>query len=902
MHFTKEFITSLKQRISIEELIGKDVKLEKQAKHLVGLCPFHQETQPSFTVFPETQSFYCFGCGAGSKTVTQSSDHIAFLRAFHQLSFPQAVVRLAEITQTPLPQQPKDSAKTKNNLSDIIRETQPIASLEPTANSETPLPPQPEPEPISQEIFDLAAEFYHQQLFEPTGKAALDYLTQQRNRSLETIQQFKIGFAKGGRTLCDFLKQKNFTNAQLLRSGLAAKRGKHILDYFFGEILLFPHFKNNHVVGFTIKDLGRYKSKINLRLFTRDIFYHHDALNQSQQVILVEGESDLQSIWQFTAHQNVLALCGNSLTQPQLEYLLKAKITKVYLALDRDAPGEKATQKLTQQLSTAGMTVAPLQWHNHKDIDLWLRYTPPNQRRQAFSQLIREADEKSGPRQKQPHHQTNQKEQAPEIEKQSDSTLTIVKELFKTVVILLCIIFMLLKHSKTYIKQRKNPTPQTKHFHARPTYTVDALPVIEQKETVANYTVLLNQYQQTHGKPLKPVKRRPDKRQPAADAVCQFCGASAAYLSLNDGDKQVYCKICRHLSTPDKPLKQAVLRCPHCGKVLEKMKKNTEKNGYEYYKCRNPNCPYFLKKSKKKKKIKDPQKRKHFKKLHYIYRKPLFDITKLHPNSPNKPKVDLANVRATPFVVGLVCTYNAIGLSTREIATLMQALHQVSLSHQTVKNYTEAVAYRLAPLVFNYPYDLSGLLAADETYLRMIGQWGYLTWAFDPNKQIIAGFNISEKRNLFELAKAISHSILKLPWEMLTENAPFNPLLVTDGNPVYRLMTQFLRQANIFINHKVVIGLENNDAESADFRNLKQIIERLNKNFKKYLYKSEHFASTQGATAAAVNFVAYFNFIRKNSRLHNQIPVPIDSVVNPNNQPAQWVRLIEYAQNFSLKN
>lgn len=898
MYFTKEFIKLLKLSIPIEQLIGKDVKLEKQANHLVGLCPFHQETQPSFTVFPETQSFYCFGCGAGSKSITKSSDHIAFLQAFHKLSFPQAVVRLAEITQTPLPQQPNNSAKTKSNSADCIAKTPPKSSPEPAAKDELVKVGQDQ---VSQEIFDLAAEFYHQQLFEPDAKPALDYLTQQRNRSPEKIQRFKIGFAKGGRLLCNFLKQKNFTNAQLLRSGLAAKRGKHIPDYFFGEILLFPHFENNHVVAFTIKDLGRYKSKINLRLFSRDIFYNHDALNQAQEIILVEGESDLQSICQFTDYQNVLALCGNSLTQPQRKHLLKANITKVYLALDRDTPGEKATQKIIQQLTADGITPAPLKWHDHKDIDLWFRYTPPAGRAQAFAKLISEADERAGQRKKQTRQKSNEKEHAPKIEPQSDSSLTAVKELLKTVAILLVTIFILLRHSKTYIKHRKNPTPKTTHFHPRPTYTVDALPVIEKKQTVDHYTVLLEQYQQTHDKPLKPVKRRPGKQQPPADAVCQFCHAPAEYLSLNDGEKQVYCKVCQHLSTPGKQLKEALLRCPHCGKVLEKMKKNTEKSGYEYYKCRNTNCPYFLKKSKKKKKIKNPEKRKQFKKLHYIYRKPLFDINKLHPNSLDKPTVDLANVRATPYVVGLICTYNAIGLSTREIADLMMAVHQVSLSHQTVKNYTEAVAYRLAPLVFNYPYDLSGLLTADETYLRMLGKWGYLTWALDPKKQIIAGFNISEKRNLYELAKAICHSILKFPADMLVENADFNPLMVTDGNPVYRLITQFLKQANVFINHKVVVGLENIDADSADFRNLKQIIERLNKNFKKYINKSEHFASKQGATAAAINFVANFNFIRKNSRLNNQIPVPIDSVVNQNNQPAQWVRLIEYAQNFSLK-
>ncbi len=163
------------------------------------------------------------------------------------------------------------------------------------------------------------------------------------------------------------------------------------------------------MVGFTIKDLGRYKAKINLRLFSRNIFYNHDALNQAREIILVEGESDLQSICQFTDYRNVLALCGNSLTQPQRKHLLKAKITKVYLALDRDAAGKKATAKIIQQLTIDGITVEPLKWHDHKDIDLWLRYTLPGGRAQAFAKLIRQADERVCRRKRQTRPKTGEK-------------------------------------------------------------------------------------------------------------------------------------------------------------------------------------------------------------------------------------------------------------------------------------------------------------------------------------------------------------------------------------------------------------------------------------------------------------------------------------------------------------
>lgn len=904
MYFSKEYISSLKQSIPLERLIGEYVELKKQGEHFVGRCPFHEDEHPSFTVFPKTQSFYCFGCQAGSKTVTKSSDHIAFLETFHKLSFPQAVRQLAEITHTPLPNQQSYHAQPAISSSNIEHQVQVKQAKAQTDESTKSLLPKLEKDPVSQEIFNLAAEFYHRQLFEPAAKFALEHLTKQRLRSPESINLFKIGYANGGRMLYDFLKQHGFNDEQLLQSGLAARRGNNILDYFFGKIIIFPHFKNGNVIGFSIKDLKQYKSKINLRLFNRDTFYNQDCLKSSQGIIMVEGESDLHSIYQFTNYTNVVALCGNQLTQPQLKQLLKAEISKVYLCLDHDAAGEKAAKTITEKLLQAQIAVTPLKWHGLKDIDLWLRFTEPVKRSQAFNQLIIEADKKStstSQSKKEPEQKQNENKKTAQPQEQPPSTLSIIKELFKTIYILLSIIFMLLKQPKTYIKHRKNPTPRTNYYHPRPSFTIDALPIVEKKESVPDYISLLDQYQQTHGKPLKPVNRRAGKRQPPQNALCQYCGAPAEYLSLNDGEKQVYCKVCKHLSTPGKKIKEALIRCPHCGKVLDKMKKNTEKNGYEYYKCRNTNCSFFLNNLKKKKKIKNPQKRKDFKKLHYIYRKPIIDISKLHPDSPDQPMVDLANVRASAYVIGLVCTYQAFGHSTREIASLMQEIHQVSLSHQSVKNYVDAVAYRLTPLVFNYPYDLSGILGADETYLRLLGKWGFLTWAFDPKKQVIAGLNVSEKRNLLELAKAICHSISKFPLDVLSENSDFNPLLVTDGNPVYQLIIRFLRQANIFINHKVVIGLENTDDISTDFRNMKQIIERLNKNFKKYINHSEYFGSTNGATYAAVIFVAHFNFIRKNTRLNGNIPVQLPSVVNQQNQPSRWVSLIEYAQNFSTQ-
>ena len=896
MYFSRQFITSLKQSIPLEKLIGQYIQLKQYGDHLVGLCPFHDDHNPSFTVFPQTQSFYCFGCHAGAKGVTTSSDHIAFLMHYHKLSFPKAVELLAEITQTPLPQQqsqPKASA-TAQQTNHPAQHAQPAE-----AETADPSLPKLSKDPICQQICNRAAQFYHQQLFQPDAQFALDYLIHQRARNQDIIKHVQIGFAKGGRALYQFLKSKGFSDAQLLKSKLIAKRGNRILDYFFGSILIFPHFKNNHVIGFTIKDLGHYQSPIKLRLFSRNTFYNHDSLDaQNQQIILVEGESDLHSIVQFTKHQNVLALCGNQLTQSQLQHLIKANISTVYLALDRDAAGNKATQKISQQLTNAGITVCPLQWTCHKDNDLWLRWMPPDQRQTSFEQLIDQAHQIRHARRSNIHQTRSGDQQSPKQQTDQPSNLQLIKELLKAVAILVITIVILVKSSKAYIRARKNlPQPKTIPYHKRPTFSIDQLPIYQPKKNVPHYYILLEQHQQHHGKPVTPVKRKAGKRKPPPQAHCGWCEAPAKYLSLNDGNKQVYCKVCKLYSNYEKQLKDVTITCPHCNKTLEKMVKDTEKNGYLYFKCRNKNCPYFISNKTKLKKLSTKQQQK-FKKLHYIYRKPIIDITSLQPNSPDKPNVDLAQVRSSAYVIGLIMTYRALGQSTRTIASLLEEIHEVTISHQTVKNYLDAAAYRLAPLVLNYPYDLSGILTADETSIRVIGNWNYLTWGFDPKAQIIAALNVSQQRNLIALAKAINHAVSKFSFDLLTENAEFNPLLVTDGNPVYQLIVQFLRQANIFINHKIVIGLENNDDQSGDFRNLKQIIERLNKNFKKYINDSEYFGSTNGLLSAALIFTAHFNFIRKNSVLDGKIPVSIPTINSQQNQPCRWIRLLEYAQTF----
>ena len=150
MYFSRQLITSLKKSITLEKLIGQFIELEKHGDHFIGLCPFHDDHHPSFTVFPNTQTFYYFGCHAGSKQVTKSSDHIAFLMSFFKLSFPQAIVKLAEITNTPLPNQEKSPATTTEKS----QQTQPQQPEIPDSKL-----PKVSKYPTCQEILNLPPNF-----------------------------------------------------------------------------------------------------------------------------------------------------------------------------------------------------------------------------------------------------------------------------------------------------------------------------------------------------------------------------------------------------------------------------------------------------------------------------------------------------------------------------------------------------------------------------------------------------------------------------------------------------------------------------------------------------------------------------------------------------------------------
>jgi transposase-like protein len=426
---------------------------------------------------------------------------------------------------------------------------------------------------------------------------------------------------------------------------------------------------------------------------------------------------------------------------------------------------------------------------------------------------------------------------------------------------------------------------------------VDELPIIETFQKL-DYRILLTEYLEKNGKPLKPVQRRSNSKGKVPSSIkCRRCGAPSDYLYANNGGKGQYqCKVCACLFNKKNPYaKEAILKCPHCSKTLEKIK---ERKDFLVFKCKNNNCPYYIKKlqgmSKKEKKQfeKNPQSFK----VRYIFRQFQIDYQPLAKHSPKKPKVDLSRLHVSPHTLGLILTYRVnYGLSARKTTALMKDVHGVAISHQSILNYENSVALMLKPYVDHYPYELSNQFCGDETYIKVNGRWHYLFFFFDTVKKIILSYPVSPNRDTMSAIRAIDEVL----WKM--KEIPEDLTFVIDGNPIYLLAQHFFAQHGITFDVKQVIGLTNEDPVSTEYRPLKQIIERLNRTFKGHYRSTNGFGSDHGSVSYVTLFVAYFNFLRPHSALEGKVPVVIPELKELPNMPARWAKLIGLAQQWLVE-
>lgn len=312
MAVSDSFLQELKMKTDIEDVISTYVTLKRRGATLVGLCPFHNEKTPSFTVYLATQSFYCFGCGAGG-------DAITFVKKIENLDYLDAVKTLAQRAGLQMPQEGFDDSlsKRRRRILEMNRE---------------------------------AARFYHSVLLSPEGKVGYDYYIG-RALSAATINHFGLGFAPNQwDALLKHMRAKGYQPAELVDAGLARKGQKGYYDNFRNRVMTPIIDVRGNVIAFGGRVLDDSKPKyINtgdtlVYKKTNELFALNFAKDSKEDaLILCEGYMDVIAMHQ-AGFTNAVAGCGTALTTEQVR-LISRYAKEVILTYDADEAGQKALQK-----------------------------------------------------------------------------------------------------------------------------------------------------------------------------------------------------------------------------------------------------------------------------------------------------------------------------------------------------------------------------------------------------------------------------------------------------------------------------------------------------------------------------------------------------------------------------
>ncbi len=345
-HFSPELLDQIRDANDIVDLISEYVPLKRRGKNYVGLCPFHSEKAPSFTVTPEKQIFYCFGCGEGGNV-------ISFLMKHEKLSFPESVKLLAKRANIPLPKESFDGKRAKQ-LDKLYYANQ------------------------------VANEYFHKNLYrEKPGKKARQYL-KKRGFDSETQKLFSLGYAPmDWEGLIKYASAKGIKPEVLSQAGLAAPRteASGFYDRFRNRIT-FPIFNlSGKIVGFggrvlDDKDEPKYLNSPETPIYQKGrilygLNFSKDEIRQKGSAILVEGNVDLISLYQFGI-KNVVASSGTAFTQNQAR-LLARYAEKVFLFFDADTAGRSATFRSVDLLFSEGLEVFVISLKQGEDPDSFVR-------------------------------------------------------------------------------------------------------------------------------------------------------------------------------------------------------------------------------------------------------------------------------------------------------------------------------------------------------------------------------------------------------------------------------------------------------------------------------------------------------------------------------------------------
>ena len=359
MYYPDEVIEEVRSSNNIVDVIGSYVRLQKKGSSYFGLCPFHNEKSPSFSVSPNKQMYYCFGCGAGGNVFT-------FIMEYENQTFPEAMKVLADRAGIALPEaELTEEQKRERNKRQLLLE-----------------------------INKTAANYFYYQLNNEQGQQAREYL-ENRKLSKETQIHFGLGYAsKYSNDLYLYLKNKGYSDQILKETGLLTYDEKHGAHDKFWNRVMFPIMDvNNKVIGFGGRVMGdgtpKYLNSPETMLFdkSRNLYgLNYARTSRKSYMIICEGYMDVIAMHQ-AGFTNAVASLGTAFTM-QHSVLLKRYTQEVRLAYDSDGAGQKAALRAIPILKSAGINVRVIHMDPYKDPDEFIK----NLGTEAFQERIDAAE------------------------------------------------------------------------------------------------------------------------------------------------------------------------------------------------------------------------------------------------------------------------------------------------------------------------------------------------------------------------------------------------------------------------------------------------------------------------------------------------------------------------------
>ncbi len=358
MYYSDEIIEEVRSKNDIVDVISSYVKLQKKGSSYFGLCPFHNEKSPSFSVSRQKQMYYCFGCGAGGNVFT-------FLMEYENYSFVEALKYLADRAGVKLPE------------IEYSREARERADLK----------------AVLFKINKLAAQYYYVQLRKPQGAAGLKYL-KDRQLSDEMIRAFGLGYSnKYSDDLYKYLKSEGYADEMLAKAGLiSVDERQGVYDKFWNRVMFPIMDVNNRVIGFGGRVTGdakpKYLNSPETPIFdkSRNLYGLNRArTSKKPYFLLCEGYMDVISLHQ-AGFTNAVASLGTSLTSGHAS-LIRRYVSEVYLTYDSDEAGTKAALRALPILKEVGITAKIIRMEPYKDPDEFIK----NLGAEAFEERISKA-------------------------------------------------------------------------------------------------------------------------------------------------------------------------------------------------------------------------------------------------------------------------------------------------------------------------------------------------------------------------------------------------------------------------------------------------------------------------------------------------------------------------------